>query len=157
MKSLYALVLLIALQVTYYMAITSVQMVGTQINLFQVVCIKFVMQNLCAWPAIFIGGCSLKLKKQDAYLVIFSGIVACAYTSTFYIAGTFLPAGNMDGICVSFYIIFSTAFDLYKGDIAKRSAVIACIALFGILLLVQPWDIEGMKAITADLFAMSPL
>ena len=139
-KTVYAIVIMVVLQMSYIMATISVQVSGIQSNIFQVTSLKFILQCLGITPAVFHGNFSLRLHKSDIYLVVVAGSMNVIFGSTFFLAASFMPVGNLDGLGVAFYILFSASYDFYKKSITKRSVVISCLVIVGILLVVQPWS-----------------
>ena len=138
-KTIFAIVIMVVMQMSYILSTISAQVSGIQSNIFQVISLRFILQCLGITPAVFHGNYSWKLHQKDIHLLAVSALTNVIYSSTFYLAASFMPIGNLDGLGVAFYILFSTSYDYYRKSITKRSVVISFLVIVGILLVVQPW------------------
>ena len=142
-KIAYTVAVLMLMQVVCLFSIVSMQMAGIQGNIFQLMSLRFALQMFIGFLMTVSAGYSLKLRPCDIKFVLLTGLSNFIFTCTFNLAATFMPVGNSDGLFVSIYIISSTVFDVYKKRIAIRSVVVSGIAITGMILLVQPWNLNA--------------
>ena len=54
-----------------------------------------------------------------------------------------MPVGNSDALFTAFYAICSTLIDICRKAINKVAVVTTFVAVIGIILLIQPWDLKN--------------
>ena len=141
-KMIISITVLLVMFTGYTLGLISVQLSEIQSNMFQVNSIKSVIQVVAVAPVILCGGYSLKIPRTHVYLIALAGSTNVTYALAFYFSATFMPVGNLDSLYAAFYILASTGFELYKRTADKKLLVMASIALTGIFMLVQPWNIN---------------
>lgn len=86
-------------------------------------------------------GQSFRIKREHISLLIITSLFDYVCTSTYYLASVFIPVGNTEGVYVCMLIICTTSVDIVRGVVAKKALLPASVAIVGIVLLVQPWNI----------------
>ena len=142
-KTIISIIVLLVMFTGYTLGLISVQLSEIQSNMFQVNSIKSVIQVVAVAPVILCGGYSLMIPKTHVHLIALAGSTNVIYALAFYFSATFMPVGNLDSLYAAFYILASTGFELFKRTVDKKSLVMASIALIGIFMLVQPWNVNN--------------
>ena len=143
LKMLSVSVLILMMNGSYAVAVVSLQLSGIKSNIFQLNSLKFTIQCLGNLPVLCIMQHSLQVAKKHAHLFVLVGTFNVIFSSAFYFSSSFMPVGNLDGLLTAFCILTSVIFDFYKGSVSKQSLVVSCVAIVGILLLIQPWNIQN--------------
>ena len=136
---------------SYTFAIITSQVALEKINIFEINTIRFTIQVLLSLAAILVGNESIIIERKHVRPIF--GVVASdyVYSNCYFLAASFMPVGNMDGVFGAIYIIIALTYDLYCKRITKYSIVAAAIACVGIILLVQPWMISDAKEFNQDI------
>ena len=143
LKILSLTVLVFTMNGSYAAAVVSLQLSGIKSNIFQLNSLRFTFQCLGNLPVLCFMQHSLKVEKKHNHLFLLAGTFNVIFCSAFYFASSFMPVGNLDGLLAAFYILISVSFDLYRGSVTKQSLVVSCIAIVGILFIIQPWNLQN--------------
>ena len=127
---------------SYSTSVISLQLSGIKSNIFQLNSLRFTVQCLVNTSVICFMQHPLKVAMKHIHFFLIVGIFNLIYASGFYFSSSFMPVGNLDGLLAAFYILTSVVFDFYRKSVSKLSVVVSCVAVVGILLLIQPWNFQ---------------
>ena len=115
------------------------QAIGNRTSMFEINFFRFALQSLVGLAVVLYAEESLRIAKKDIYKLIIGVPFSYVKCTVFYLAAVIMPVGDMDGIFVALYIIFSTGFDLGIGRISKISLLSSGLGVIGVIFLCQPW------------------
>ena len=133
----YAIVTMTVL--SYFIAITSSQISGLQINIFELCLGRYLILFTLVTLLVAYKKESLKMNREHLKYVFFLIIVDVLQSSCTYTATTFLPVGNLDAFHSAVFIIAASLYDTIKKQTTKLRMFCAFIVVIGIILLTQPW------------------
>ena len=139
------------------MSVSTSQVAGNKTSIFLVNIFRFVFEIIVSVIFIVSGKHSVKVAKADIYKFILAASLNYNYLVMFYLAVPLLPVGNISGAAMGIEIIFKTCFDVFRKHVSKLSILIAALAVFGLLLLTQPWHMASALIVSPCEFIDSNL
>ena len=137
---------------SYVIATVAAQMFGGKITIFALNVYKFAIYFVIATVWVVTRADSIKVAKKDIFKLVISSGFQYMKNTLYYTAAAYLPVGNLDGIYAGLLLIFATTVDFVCQKISKQSIFVSLLAVAGVILLSQPWQIED----TSDLHQTAP-
>ena len=125
----------------YIVSVSTSQVAGNKTSIFLVNIFRFVFEIIVSVIFILRGKYSFTVAKADIYKFILAASLNYTYLVMFYLAVPLLPVGNISGTSMGIKIFCTTCFDVFRKHVSKLSILIAALAVFGLLLLTQPWHL----------------
>ena len=136
-------VLIVLAMSSYVIATVAAQMFAGKITIFALNVYRFSIHSIIAMVWVVTRKDSIKVAKKDIFKLVISSGFQFIKSTLYYTAAAYLPVGNLDGFYAGFMLIFATTVDFVCQKISKQSIFVSFLALTGVTLLSQPWQIEG--------------
>ena len=141
---------------TYIISVVSAQLSVKSTPVFQRSCMRYVSQTLITLTTVALCRSSVKVKWGHLYMILIIAVVDFAYNYCFYLAAAYLPVGNMEGIFSSLIVIILGFYDICRKKCEHHQVFAGLICSLGLLLLLQPWEIEKELKVVTDVTYTSP-